>query len=325
MNNKQFSLLVQKLIAENMEKGMGEDEAVASAYDCARKQIKQDSIARLTREMKFYYLDGGKWVPKIKSFEELKKAVDELNGRPLPTYEHHDDSVDLDTSTGIYYHIVADATTKSVYGVTYPDHAKGTMNSIGFTCDEVTEADGQTYQTNIHLDHVAVSSNLVGRGGETVAVIDEVTHEMVEKDQKAFDALQKEVEAKEAALKAKADEIERMKVDADKALGEARKAKETAEAEAKAAKDALDKIHGDERDKHLAYCKARMKSGTTVSLDEIKTLEAAKWLHAYTDAITPAADEQSKTKAGTGDTPIFGGDEAKDSFPFTKRPSRGTI
>jgi len=221
---------------------------------------------------------------------------------------------------------VADETTRSIYGETYPAYPKGTMNSIGFTCDDEIGPDGQTYQVNIHLDHVAVSPELIGRGGETVAVIDE--NDMAPTDPKEAEALKKEVEAKEAALKQKADEIERLKVDTEKQLVEARKAKDAAEAEAKAYKDQVDKIQKDEHDQLLAYCKARQKPGTTVSLDEVKTLDAAKWLKAYTDSlmVPSTADETNIGKSKEKD--LLGGDATGDGglgFPFSDRPKRGTL
>jgi len=83
-SNKKFSELVQAKIKTFIAANMNPDDAVAAAYTQAKKELTgRDSIARMSREMQFYYLEDGKWVPKIKSFDELKKAVDELNGRPL--------------------------------------------------------------------------------------------------------------------------------------------------------------------------------------------------------------------------------------------------
>ena len=195
--NPEFSKRVSTRIRKYKDDGMDDDMATSRAWaEVKAEMLRGDSVARMTREGKYPYYREGKIVEVVKDFPELKKAVDALGGRPLPSYPHHEDADDLARCTGLYYNIVADETTKSVLGETFPDHEKGTMNSIGFWCDEVLGTDGLLHQVNIDLDHVAVSADLIGRGGETVAVIDMADPEM-----------KKQLDDSIAAVKAKGDEI----------------------------------------------------------------------------------------------------------------------
>ncbi|MEX2753977.1 MAG: hypothetical protein Q6365_001195 [Candidatus Sigynarchaeota archaeon] len=231
-DNTTFSLLVQELIRENVKNGQNEDDAARNAYIDARKRLCGDSITRLTREQVYWYFEGGKPVPRVKDFSELQKAVERLHGRPLPLYARHGDAVDLSKVTGICYDIVADPTTKSVYGKTYPDYDRGTQNSIGFGCLEKKFSDGLEHQIDIDLDHVAISAELVGRGGETVAVIDAMPENKTREEPK--------VEA--VPKKAEGDEIEAIRkqlADAKKAADEIIKQKD-AEIELLKAKNAAD-------------------------------------------------------------------------------------
>jgi hypothetical protein len=194
--NPEFSKRVSARIKKYKNDGLDEDVATSRAWaEVKMEMLRGDSVARMSREGKYPYYREGKIVEVVKDFPELKKAVDNLGGRPLPSYPHHEDADDLARCTGLYYNIVADETTRSMLGETYPDHEKGTMNSIGFWCDEVLGTDGLLHQVNIDLDHVAVSEDLIGRGGETVAVLDEMPGE--KKEEQKVEATPKKPEGDE--------------------------------------------------------------------------------------------------------------------------------
>lgn len=217
--NAEFSKRVQAKIKTLISEGKDPDQAAAIAYSMVKKEMAGDSLARMTREGLYEYWEADEWKLKRKKFEELKKAVDRLDGRPLPAYPHHEDADDITKCIGLYYNIVADETTRSVYGDLYPQHERGTMNSIGFMCDEVEAADGIIDQVNIDLDHVAVSPGLIGRGGETVSVIDMADQvdykkqldEVVKAKADEIAAFETKLKAADALIKAKDAEIEILK------------------------------------------------------------------------------------------------------------------
>lgn len=205
MNNKEFGKLVARLITTYRKQGMSEDEAVALAFKEAKIQAHDGTVMRVTRAQGYIYWKDGEPTIEYKEKEDLKAAVERLNGRVIPTYDDHDGSTNLSNCTGIVYNVMYDETTGSIYGEVYPPHPKGTQNSPGFYCAVIETEDGRKIQTEIDLDHVAVSENLRARGGKTVAVIDEMDVEELQAENEKLKAEIEELKAELEELRGEVD------------------------------------------------------------------------------------------------------------------------
>lgn len=284
-NNAEFSKRVKKKIADFVAAGKPEDEAASQAFkETKEEMLRGDSLARLTRAGTYHYYEAGRVIPKKKDFDELEKAVKKLDGRPLPAYERHEDCRDIAKSTGIYYNIVADPTTQSVYGKLCPDQPIGAMDSIGFLAHDSLEADGFLHQVDIDLDHVAVSPILEGRGGETVAVIDSMPADEISKQLAAEVEARTKLQAEIADAKAKLEKLSAEATVKEAAAKAALDAKDKAETERLALKQRLDKIEADERDTIIAGLKQGLKNGSSFKFDGMD-LASARVLKAYRDSL----------------------------------------
>ena len=293
-NNAEFSKRVKKKIADFVAAGKPEDEAAAHAFkETKEEMIHGDSLARLTRAGTYYYYEAGRVIAKKKDFDEIEKAVKELDGKPLPAFARHEDCRDINKSTGIYYNIVADPTTQSVYGKLCPDQPIGAMNSIGFMARDSLEADGFLHQVDIVLDHVAVSPLLEGRGGETVAVIDAMPADEISKQLAAEVEARTKLQAEIADAKAKYDRLSTEAVAKDAAIKAAADAKDKVDTERLALKQKLDKIEADERDNIVAELKRGMKKDSTFKFDAMD-LASARVLKTFRDSLDGVEASNSK-------------------------------
>lgn len=221
--NRRFSELVTQRIKVHVDAGMKEDDAVARAFHEVKALLAGDgTVVRISREMGFIYRDG----VKHKTGVELEAAVKRLGGRVLPTFDDHESANDIRNVTGLVHNIVYDPSTTSIYGEVFPPRPRGTEDSPGFFTIELPGEDGRVYQTNIDLDHVAISENLVARGGRTASVLDMAEEETKpgeqpseeEEEEEAGDAVDKKafdaVTAERDHLKATLAEYEKKERDA---------------------------------------------------------------------------------------------------------------